>query len=224
VAKRRARQTAKRATAKEAGPVPLTPEQERFIDEYMIDYNGTRAYHVAYPAAAYTTCRTEASKLLAKPNIKQEISARRAVRQKRTSDTAYALINEARLIAYADPVHLFEEDGVTPRNMRAIPPETRRAIASVKVRRERVERRTIRANETTVELEVRHDIIEYKLNPKKVGLDKLWLHHGLNTELPPLDVILAALPPGLGEAVRAAIAGMVSSEPNSARGSSKRPG
>src|SRR5262245_52857631 len=118
----------------------------------MVDYNGTRAYHVAYPGTTYGSARTLAGKLLTNVDIKKEIAARRLARQKRTGVSADAAIEEARRIAFADPLYLFEDDGVTPRKLRDVPPETRRAVLAVKVRRERVERRTIRAGETTVEL------------------------------------------------------------------------
>ena len=53
-------------------------EWQIFADEYLIDCNGTRAYQVAYPDAGYDTARTESSRLLAKPNIKDYIDQRMA--------------------------------------------------------------------------------------------------------------------------------------------------
>lgn len=54
----------------------MKSEWQIFADEYLIDCNGTRAYQVAYPNVKYSTARTEASKLLAKPNIKAYIAER----------------------------------------------------------------------------------------------------------------------------------------------------
>ena len=56
----------------------MKKEWQIFADEYLIDCNGTRAYQVAYPDAGYDTARTESSRLLAKPNIKQYIDQRMA--------------------------------------------------------------------------------------------------------------------------------------------------
>ena len=56
----------------------MKKEWQIFADEYLIDCNGTRAYQVAYPDAGYDTARTESSRLLAKPNIKQYIDDRMA--------------------------------------------------------------------------------------------------------------------------------------------------
>ena len=51
-------------------------EWQIFADEYLIDCNGTRAYQVAYPDVKYSTARTESSKLLTNPNIKEYIDRR----------------------------------------------------------------------------------------------------------------------------------------------------
>ncbi len=40
-------------------------------------YNGSEAYRIAKPGCADTTARTEASKILAKPNIEDEIARRK---------------------------------------------------------------------------------------------------------------------------------------------------
>ena len=56
----------------------MKKEWQIFADEYLIDCNGTRAYQVADPDAGYDTARTESSRLLAKPNIKQYIDQRMA--------------------------------------------------------------------------------------------------------------------------------------------------
>lgn len=53
----------------------LTDKQKIFVAEYVKDFNGSRAYKVAYPNCKTDgTARTEASKLLAKPNIQQAVN------------------------------------------------------------------------------------------------------------------------------------------------------
>jgi len=182
---------------------PLTPSEQRFVDEYLIDQNATRAYRAAFPESTYHTARTEGSRLLAKPNIRREVKAGRDAVQKRSQVSADAVVREARRLAFADPLYLFEDDGETPRNIRSIPLETRRAIAAVKVRRERTERTT--AGETTTR--TTYDVIEYKLWPKTAGLDKLFAHLGLTQSITPLEALLAALPEELAAEVREALAG-----------------
>ncbi len=185
---------------------PLTPEQQRFVDEYLVDPNGTKAYHVAYPNAPLTSCPGLASRLLRNVKVKAEIQAARKAQQNRTHIRADHALLEAARIAFFDPLHLFGPDGRTLRNIREIPFDTRRAIAGVKVRKEKTERRITTSGVTTVETETTSEVVEYKIVPKSVGLDKLFGYLGLNQELPPLDKLLASLPPQFARVVREALA------------------
>lgn len=54
----------------------LTKAQEVFISEYLKCFNGTEAYSRAYPKAKRDSARANASDLLAKTDIKDEITAR----------------------------------------------------------------------------------------------------------------------------------------------------
>ena len=56
-------------------------EWEIFADEYIISLNATQSYLKAYPEATYNTARTEGSKLLANPNIKNYIDEQMAKKQ-----------------------------------------------------------------------------------------------------------------------------------------------
>ena len=47
----------------------LKAEHKVFSQEYVIDWNGTRAYQVAYPSCSYDTAKVNASKLLTNTNI-----------------------------------------------------------------------------------------------------------------------------------------------------------
>lgn len=60
----------------EAELKPLSPHHQDFVDEYLRDFNGTRAYSAAYPRASSYTARVNASKLLTNTNIKAHIAAR----------------------------------------------------------------------------------------------------------------------------------------------------
>lgn len=181
-----------------------TPAEQVFIDEYLIDYNGTRAYREAFPQSTYHTARTTSSSLLAKPYIAREIAAARKARQARTRVRADKVIRELARIAFSDIFDLFDADGRL-RAARDIPIETRKALASVKVRKEKTTTRG--SGETTItekECEV-----EYKFWSKLDALGKLCNHLGLTTEIAPLDALLSALPHELAAAVRAELAGTV---------------
>ena len=60
----------------------LTDKQESFVKEYLIDFNGARAYKEIYPNVKDSTARTNASKLLTNTNIQDYIKSK----QKKTSD------------------------------------------------------------------------------------------------------------------------------------------
>ena len=55
---------------------PLSRKHEKFINEYLKCWNGTRAYMRVYPKAAYMSAAANASDLLKNPNIAAVISDR----------------------------------------------------------------------------------------------------------------------------------------------------
>jgi phage terminase small subunit len=55
---------------------PLSKKHQRFINEYLKRWNGTRAYMVVYPKATEETARANASDLLSKTNISAAIAER----------------------------------------------------------------------------------------------------------------------------------------------------
>ncbi|MDZ7892335.1 MAG: terminase small subunit [Rhodoferax sp.] len=86
----------------------LSELEARFVQEYLVDLNGTQAYLRAKPGAKETTARTESSKLLAKPNIQASVTKGKAERSERTGITADIAIKEAWAIMTADPRELME--------------------------------------------------------------------------------------------------------------------
>ena len=72
----------------------LTPRQRRFVDEYLIDLNGTQAaIRAGYSAK---TAGRIAGQILKKLEIQQAISAAQVGRQKRTELTADEVIRDLR--------------------------------------------------------------------------------------------------------------------------------
>lgn len=86
----------------------LSVLEARFVQEFIVDLNGTQAYLRSKPGAKETTARTEASKWLAKPNIAAAVRAAIEERAKRTDITADRVIREAWAIMTADPRELME--------------------------------------------------------------------------------------------------------------------
>ena len=72
----------------------LNDRQRRFVDEYLIDLNGTQAAIRA--GYSQKTARQIGQKLLTKVDIQQAISAAQAARQERTELTADEVIRDLR--------------------------------------------------------------------------------------------------------------------------------
>jgi phage terminase small subunit len=67
---------------------PLTPKQQRFVQEYLVDLNGAAAYRRAgYTVGSDTVARVEACRLLANPNVAAAIQAAQQARAERTEVT-----------------------------------------------------------------------------------------------------------------------------------------
>lgn len=104
---------AKRAT-KPKTPVPekdapqlgLTDKQQRFVDEYLVDLNGTQAAIRA--GYSVDTARQMASENLSKPYIQAAIAEARKAQQERTGITADRVLREIVAVALADARELVE--------------------------------------------------------------------------------------------------------------------
>lgn len=78
----------------------LTPKQQRFVDEYLVDLNATQAAI----RAGYSpdTARQMGAENLSKPVIQLAIAEGRKAQQERTGITADRVLREIALIAFAD--------------------------------------------------------------------------------------------------------------------------
>lgn len=140
----------------------LTPKQQRFVDEYLVDLNGTQAAIRAGYAAR--SADVTAARLLGNASVQAAVSAGQAAQQKRTQVTADRLVDELALIAFSDLGQVLDFSGPVPRLRPAneISEAARRALASVKVRRE-----------AGGEDDPPADVVEFKLWPKLDAIDKL---------------------------------------------------
>jgi phage terminase small subunit len=78
------------------GGKALTPKQQRFVDEYLVDLNATQAAIRA--GYSEKTARQVAAENLAKPNVAEAVQARQAERAERTELTQDEVINDFREI------------------------------------------------------------------------------------------------------------------------------
>lgn len=95
-----------RAKAQREHPHGLTPQQETFCQEYMVDLNGTQAAIRA--GYSERTANEQAGRLLSKVSIRSRIDELRKDRAERTDITADRVLKEAWNIATADPRELVE--------------------------------------------------------------------------------------------------------------------
>lgn len=160
----------------------LTTRQRRFAEEYAGDPNAVQAYLRAYGPTtsrgkkrSYHGASKAAARLLQIDAIKAEIAAANAALSARTRASKARVIREIAAVAFVDPADAFDRDPnggpLVARKLHDIPPATRRAIASVKVKRRRI------AGNRDEVYEVEE--VEYKFVSKSDALDKLCKRLGL---------------------------------------------
>ncbi len=194
----------------------LTPEQQRFVDEYLIDRNAVQAYRRTVPGTPYRSAATLSGRMLKKVEVKAEIDAALASERKRLRIGAETVTREVARLAFADLLEVEDAKGKF-RRLRDIPIDLRRAISSVKVRREKAQRPNRGGTRVTAE------VIEYKLWSKPDALEKLMKRLGLIQEITPLEALLGLLPVDLREEVRTALATSVPTVGGQASDASERP-
>jgi phage terminase small subunit len=104
----------------------LTPKQERFVQEYLIDLNATQAYLRAGFKAKESSARVQSCRLLADPNIASAIAKAREDQGKRLQATADDVLREIQRLAMFDPAVF--KDVKSPEDVANLPEDARRAI------------------------------------------------------------------------------------------------
>lgn len=108
------------------GQLGLKQRRTRFIKEYLIDQNATRAAI----AAGYSekTARSQGQRLLTKVDIRSQIETQNAKVNAKLELTAERVKQEIARLCYYDPANYFEEDG-SPKKFADMDEDSRRAIA-----------------------------------------------------------------------------------------------
>lgn len=168
----------------------MTPRQERFVEEYLVDLNATqaaiRAGYSAHSAGG------NAYALLKRPEVRAAVERGRACLSRNTKVTAERVLQEYAALAFSDlrDVADWGPDGVVPKAAGALSVDAAKAVAEVSDSRTKTGSGSVKV----------------KLHDKKGALDALARHLGLfverheltgkdGGELPPLKVvILGTLP------------------------------
>ena len=165
----------------------LTPKQQRFAKEYLIDLNATQAAIRA--GYSEKTAQVQSSRLLLNAMVQEEIQRQRGEAEKRTEITIDRCLKEYATIAFLDVAKVFTSDGgLMP--IHEMPEDARRAIGGLEV-----------TALTSKEGDQYGTLSKVKLVNKKDALDSIMRHLGgfndkLNIELPEaVKTLLGILPP-----------------------------
>lgn len=110
---------------------PLTPRQERFVEEYLLDLNATRA-----ALRAGYKHRDMGRQLLTHPHVVDAIASRKLARGEQFEVKAEHVLRELVRLASVDVTLAFNADG-SMKPLDEIPLDTRRAIAGIEIEEER---------------------------------------------------------------------------------------
>lgn len=121
----------------------LTDKQERFIQEYLIDENGTQAAIRAGYSDHPDSARTEGSRLLAKANIIERLALLRGAVLDKSNYGREQLLSEYKALAHANVADFLKngadsDDGETLTmkliHFRRLPRELTAAVKSIKTK------------------------------------------------------------------------------------------
>lgn len=89
----------------------MTPKRQRFVEEYLVDLNATKAYQRAGFAGDDNVCAVEGHRLLSDPKVAEAIAALKAERSEKTGVDAAWLLKRLAIEAEADVSDLYDEAG-----------------------------------------------------------------------------------------------------------------
>lgn len=89
----------------------LTPKQQRFVAEYLVDLNATAAYIRAGYAARGNAAEVNASRLLRNAQVSLSVQEAMKERETRTHITQDRVLQELARIAFFDIRRLYRDDG-----------------------------------------------------------------------------------------------------------------
>ena len=164
----------------------LTPKQERFCQEYLIDLNATQAAKRA--GYSERTAQEQSSRLLSNAMVQTRIQELQQSRSERTQITADNVLREIALLAFSDlgAVLDFDGDEVRLKPAKEISKGARRTLSAMKVKR---------VWEGSSDNRVPVDVIEFKLWSKTEALRDLGRHlklftDNVNVNLPDIDAAI----------------------------------
>ena len=164
--------------------VPLSPRQELFVSEYLVDLNATQAaIRAGYSAK---TARKQASRLLSNVDISQRITEKCQKQAANTGLSVERVLKEAMRLAFFDIRKLTDSEG-NPIPVHQLDADTAAAIQGLELATERGP-----DNESGPTI-----VRKYKIADKNSAIERLFKHLGLfekdNKQSNPGDAMTAFL-------------------------------
>jgi phage terminase small subunit len=147
----------------------LTESQKVFCREWVFDFNGSRAYKIAFPGCADTTARTEASKLLANPHIREYAKDLQDNLEELAGISRLMVIQEHQKIAFSSIAHL-HDTWITRKEFDKLTEDQKSCIAEIQTQT-RIEMKFNRESEEEEPVQV--DFVKVKLYDKQKSLDSI---------------------------------------------------
>lgn len=159
----------------------LTPKQQLFVEEYLIDLNATQAAIRA--GYSENTARSMGSENLSKPDIQEAISEAMQARSDRTEITADMVLQELAKPAFIDIRDAFDDENqLLP--IKEMPEHVARAIGSIEMRHVKTTHRTVGEDEEITEQE---SIKTMKMVCKKGSLELIGRHLKMFTDVKQIE-------------------------------------
>jgi phage terminase small subunit len=141
----------------------LSPKQKAFCRSYVIDWNGARAYRVAYPKIKEENARIRASFLLTNVNIQAYCELIQRDLEKLCGISKAKVLNEHLKLAYSSIAHL-HNTWIERKELEELTEDQKSCISEIST-----QTRTQRINNEPIEVE----FIKIKLYDKQKALDSI---------------------------------------------------
>lgn len=146
----------------------LTPKQERFVAEYLVDLNATQAAIRA--GYSVSSASEQGYENLRKPQIQAAVTEARQKQSERIGISSDRALTEIARLAFFDPRKLLNADG-SPKSVSELDDDTAAAVAGMEVTEE-----FRGSGEDRVFV---GSVKKYKFADKNAALEKLAKHFGL---------------------------------------------
>lgn len=147
----------------------LTEKQKVFCREYVIDWNGSRAYKIAYPNVNDATARANASALLTKTNIQAYCELIQNDLEKLCGISKARILNEHLKLAFSSIAHL-HNTWITRKQFDELTDEQKACIKSIE---SSVEEKNIGGKTAANQKFIEAETVKITLFDKQKALDSI---------------------------------------------------